>query len=145
ASVCALWRRLRPPPARSRSLAAAGRPFACPRSLPLLHFASFESVTGARVTARPSGTHSSGWKETPQLERRGAGERTRAPEPGASWGQACQPGNGRLSEIGALPSPYGEGGGCLLPFLRKKIPFCSSRFHTLSCLSRLRWEPRTVA
>lgn len=39
ASVCALWRRLRPPPARSRSL-AAGRPFACPRSLPLLHFAS---------------------------------------------------------------------------------------------------------
>lgn len=43
ASVCAPWRRLRPPPARSRSLAAAGRPFrvsALPPLLLLLHFAS---------------------------------------------------------------------------------------------------------
>lgn len=49
----------------------------------------------------------------------------RAPEsPGSlgsarGWGLACQLGNGRLSQIGALP-PHGEGGGCLLPFFRKK-------------------------
>lgn len=80
ASVCAPWRRLGPPPARSRSLARRGRAalsrVRAPSPPPPPPFCELESVTGARVTARPSGTDSSGWKETPQPERpkrRGAG------------------------------------------------------------------------
>lgn len=47
ARVCAQWRRLRPPPSRSRSLAAAGRPFACPHSLP--SSSSSTTILRARV------------------------------------------------------------------------------------------------
>ena len=82
--VCAPWRRLRPPPSvplarRGRAALSRVRAASPPPPPP---FCELESVTGARVTARPSGTDSSGWKETLQPERRSAGTedaRPRAP------------------------------------------------------------------
>lgn len=88
ASVCAPWRRLRPPPARSRLLAAAGRPFRVSVLPPLLllHFASSSLCLEPESQPVPLlGTDSSGWKEKPS-GRSGAapGRVTRAPEPGAA-------------------------------------------------------------
>lgn len=64
-------------------------------------FCELESVTGAGVAARPSGTDSSGWEKTPPLEsgRSGGapGRRTRAREPGPrrrarGWGAGLSAG-----------------------------------------------------
>lgn len=88
ACVCECVRAAAPPPPAPRSvpLVCSGRAAlslvraASPPPPP--PFCELESVTGTPVTARPSGTDSSGWKETPQPERRGAGTedgRPRAP------------------------------------------------------------------
>ncbi|XP_004413562.1 PREDICTED: uncharacterized protein LOC101381712 [Odobenus rosmarus divergens] len=72
----------------ARRGAASARPPIGPARSPRSGGPFLESVTGAPVTARPSGTDSSGWKETPHPElpkRRGAGTedaRLRAP---ARW------------------------------------------------------------
>lgn len=93
ACVCECVRAAAPPPPAPSSvpLVCSGRAAlslvraASPPPPPPPPFCELESVTGAPVTARPSGTDSSGWKETQQperRERRGAGTedaRPRAP------------------------------------------------------------------
>lgn len=86
ARVCSPWHRLRPPPARSRSLAAVGRPFRVSALPPLSSSSILRSrVCDGSLSCRPPVGDCSGWKETPQRKRpkgRGTGtEDTRPRDP----------------------------------------------------------------
>lgn len=87
-----------PPSPRSVPLACRGRAalsrVRAPSPPPPLPppFCELESVTGVRVAARPSGTDSSGWKETQQPERpkrRSVGTEDARPEPGPQRGHGA--------------------------------------------------------
>lgn len=133
ARVCESVRAVAPPPPAPSSVPLARRGRAAlsrvraPSHSPPPPFCELESVTGARVAARPSGTNSSGWKETPQLERpkrRSAGTEDALPgagpaETGAGWRARLSAEKWETFLNRGSPFPHGEGGGCLLPFFRK--------------------------
>lgn len=116
-------------------------------------FCELESVTGARVTARPSGTLSK-WERRDaaagargHARARGLGAAERGA--GRAAGLSAR-GNGRLSQIGALPSPPAveKGAAVYFHFLEENTHTnccCSSGFHTPSCLSGLRRESGAAA
>lgn len=120
-----------PLPARSRSvpLARPGRaalsrvraPFPLPPPPP---FCELVSVTGARVTAGPSGTDSVGGRRRRSRSGRsswapGRGTRARKPgpaEPGAGRRAVLSTGRWETFLNRGSPPTHGERGGCLLPF-----------------------------
>lgn len=83
-------------------------------------------MTGARVTARPSGTGSRGWKEPPRLERlerRGAGSedaRPGAPAGGAGRGAGLSAGKWGTFFARGPPLPPWRRGRLFTSFFFKK-------------------------
>lgn len=99
-------------------------------------FCELESVTGARVTARPSGTLSK-WERRDaaagargHARARGLGAAERGA--GRAAGLSAR-GNGRLSQIGALPSPPAVEKGAAVYF-----HFLEENTHTHKLLLLLR-------